>query len=123
MAVAVRQTEEFGISGHADVPNFRGFKAWINALPGGRTKLIVTGAVETHARNMKPVLTPTTAPNTPTTTLVLDMTIVKQGEMGSSAFQYWPARYEEAASKGQFEHLIIRWDGEELISLEVAEIE
>ena len=101
-------------------PTTRDFSAWINLVPGAPSKLIVVGEVETPASNQKPHLS-VSAGSPPARTLHLDLSIRNTGGIGTPAFQFWPARHEQSAAKGEYASVVIFWNGEEHIRLPVTE--
>ncbi|MEJ8561136.1 hypothetical protein QTO30_07795 [Yoonia sp. GPGPB17] len=103
-------------------PKTRSFAAWINLMPGSQPTLIVAGEVETSASNNKPVLKRSSG-DAPAGTLQLDLTIRNTGGIGTQAFQFWPVRYDQAASRGAFSDVVILWDGEEIMTLPVSEVQ
>ncbi|MFA3919097.1 hypothetical protein [Ruegeria hyattellae] len=101
-------------------PNTKDFAAWINLMPGSDPKLIVVGKVETSADNMHPKLTRTVPQGANPTIFLLDLTIEQVG-VGSEVIGYRETRHEEHASKGQYFHVAIMWEGTQILQLNVSE--
>ncbi|GAA6177665.1 hypothetical protein [Sulfitobacter pacificus] len=101
-------------------PRTRNFKAWANLMPGAPSRLIVVGEVETPASNHKPHLSPSSVSN-PQGRLLLDLSINDTGGIGTQAFQFWPARYESPAGQGEYNEVVILWQGSPLMKLPVSE--
>lgn len=102
-------------------PNTQNFSAWINLQPPGPSKLIVIGEVETPSSADIPVLTETDDPRNPSTTLELDLTIRNTGGIGTPAIEFQPVRFEKSASAGQYEKVLILWQGSIINSADVGE--
>lgn len=102
-------------------PRLRGFAAWINLMPGQPSKLIVTGEVETPDSAHLPRLERNDGPLTTGTTLALDLTIHASGGIGSPAFDFRDARYEAPATQGQYQTVLLLWEGKPINRLNVTE--
>ena len=103
-------------------PRTRDFAAWINLMPGSQPTLFVKGEVETSASNNQPMLMQSSGV-VPAGTLRLELTIQNTGGIGTQAFQFWPTRYDQAASRGAYSRVVILWDGEEIMTLPVSEVQ
>lgn len=102
-------------------PQTRNFNAWINLMPGTPPQLIVVGEVETPSSNNQPKLSVSVG-TAPARTLHLDLTIFNTGGIGTPAFEYHDVRHDQPASQGEFEKVVIFWDGDVLVDLVVTEV-
>ncbi len=101
-------------------PNTRGFAAWINAQPPGPRKLIVTGEVETTNGALKPVLTKREPQGINGSILLLVLTIVDTGQVGTADIDYRDVRYEQTDHIGPITRVDIIWDNDIIESLPVS---
>ena len=102
-------------------PNTQDFSAWINLQPPGPSNLIVTGEVETPSSTEVPILSETDDPRNPPTTLELDLTIRNSGGIGTPAFEFRPVRFEKPAAAGQYDQILVLWQGSVILSTNVSE--
>lgn len=97
------------------------WKAWINLMPPPPFQLIVTGKVRTTAGNKVPHLAEASPQGINPKILILDLTIVQQGDVGTTDFEFRDARFEKPAEKGQYTQVAIRYGGEAVATIEVEE--
>ncbi|SMH38382.1 hypothetical protein [Mesorhizobium australicum] len=103
------------------VPKTRNWEAWIDLMPGSPSKLIVTGQVETTAGNKVPRLTEAKPQGVNPKILILDLSIVKEGDVGTDDVSYRDARFTKPASRGQYTQVEIRFGTEHVTTIEVGE--
>lgn len=102
-------------------PNTKDFTAWINLMPGSKPKLIVIGKVETNAGNLQPKLTEVVPQGINPQILLLNLTIVDTGEIGTEDINYRDVRFEAPANKGQFSNVEVRFEGDLCVTMVVTE--
>jgi hypothetical protein len=105
------------------VPRTINWHAWINVMPGPPSRLYVTGEVETGAGNMLPRLTETVPQGINPTVLLLDLTIVQEGDLGIDLVAYRPARFEKPVQPGQYSQVEIRFEGEIVATVDVKTVQ
>jgi hypothetical protein len=103
------------------VPKTRNWKAWIDLMPGSPSKLTVTGQVETIAGNKVPRLMEAKPQGFNPKILILDLSIVKEGDDGTDDVAYRDARFTKHATKGQYTQVDIRFGTKQITIIEVGE--
>lgn len=105
-----------------DCPELSDFSAWINLQPPGPSKLIVVGKVVTNGGQLQPKLTERVPQGLNPTILLLDLTIVDTGGVGTADVAPRDVRFEKPASEGEYKQVEIHFDGQLQLSLDVTEV-
>ncbi|BCG76537.1 hypothetical protein [Mesorhizobium sp. 113-3-3] len=102
-------------------PANRKWKAWINVMPGASPAIHVTGEVETRAGNLVPKLKMTVPQGINPAILMLDLTIVKKGDVGTDDVAYRKVAYRKPARKGQYTEVDIFYEKSIITRVKVTE--
>jgi len=76
-----------------------------------RPNFYVDGKVTTNRSNLQPRLTKTNPQGINTAILLLDLTIVDLGGIGTQDVSLRDVRYEERITRGQYSQVSILWEG------------
>ncbi|WP_373488690.1 hypothetical protein [Blastomonas sp.] len=90
-------------------------------MPGSDPTLYVVGKVVTNSGNMVPKLTESVSPSFNPVILLLDLTIVQDGDFGTSDVAPRDVRFEAPAQQGQYEKVEMFFEGKKCLELEVGE--
>jgi hypothetical protein len=90
-------------------------------MPGSDHKLIVTGMVETVGGNLQPKLIEASPQGINPQTLLLNLSIVDTGNIGTKDINYRDARFEKPASSGQYTNVEVFFEGDSCFGIEVTE--
>ncbi|MBF9052184.1 hypothetical protein GTA62_19675 [Roseobacter sp. HKCCD9010] len=101
-------------------PKIRGFAARLDQRDAEGLRLVVEGAVETPSSNEQPVLSRSQEHNQAERLRALDLTLRNTGMMGSQAFMYHAAFYEEPLGDPSIEIVTLLWRGRVIKTLTVA---
>ena len=102
-------------------PNTKDFSAWINLMPGTEPKLIVTGRVETNSGSLQPHLVEADPQGINPKILLLNLTIVDSGGIGTADINYRDTRFEKPAVKDQYIDVEVIFEGKSCVSMKVSE--
>ena len=103
-------------------PEMSDFKAWINLMPPGSSKLIVVGMVVTNGGDLQPKLTERVPQGINEMILMLDLAIEQTGDVGTDDVAPRDVRFEKPADQGEYHQVEIYYEGELCQSLEVGEV-
>ena len=103
-------------------PNTRNWSAWIDLQPPGPPALHVIGEVEVSASNKRPVLREASPQGINPEILLLDLSIQDTGGIGTPAFEYKEVRFDKSPVRArQYSTVQIRWEGNDIESVNVGE--
>lgn len=90
-----------------------------HSVPTRHPTFRVTGKVETHGSQLRPVLEPRPLQGINPQFLLLDLTIVDNGEMGTADVALRETEYAADISDGQYTNVTIMWKGLPMASIEI----
>ena len=102
-------------------PNTRKWSGYIHLQPPGPPALHVKGEVEVSASNKRPVLREASPQGINPEILLLDLSIQDTGGIGTQAFQYKGVRFDRSRVRAQYSTVQIRWEGNDIASVDVGE--
>lgn len=77
-------------------------------LAGSKYLLTVTGEVEVHRSNQEPKLTKAHPQGIVPTTLILDLSVGSNSDVGNAVMVWKPVQYSHEITAGQYDHVTIK---------------